>query len=205
MATRVLVDTDSTQTVDAKTLTGATISSPVLSGTATGTYTLGGTPTISAPTITSPSVTGILTVAGHIKFPATANPSADPNTLDDYEEGSWTPSLGGTAAYTIQTGAYIKIGPLVFFNLQLTVSTIGTGSTSTISGLPFTCGALERPINIGVYSSLATSVVSLYGRVNIAATTLTLSGSTAAATNNTGTSTIFGNSTAISISGFYTI
>jgi hypothetical protein len=35
---------------------------------------------------------------GQIKFPVTQVASADPNTLDDYEEGTWTPVLRGAAA-----------------------------------------------------------------------------------------------------------
>lgn len=46
-----MVSTDETQT-----LTNKTITAPVFSGTATGTYTLGGTPTISSPTLTTPAL-----------------------------------------------------------------------------------------------------------------------------------------------------
>jgi len=49
--------------------------------------------------IASPIITGTMNLAGgQIKFPATQNSSADANTLDDYEEGTWTPTLpnGGT-------------------------------------------------------------------------------------------------------------
>lgn len=54
-----------------------------------------------------------------LKFPATQNNSADVNTLDDYEEGLWTPVLtfatpGDLAVtYAIQTGTYTKIGNIV--------------------------------------------------------------------------------------------
>lgn len=47
-----VLDASSTQT-----LTNKTITAPVLSGSVTGTYTLAGTPTITAPTITNPSIT----------------------------------------------------------------------------------------------------------------------------------------------------
>jgi len=57
-------------------VTGATISSPVLSGTTTGTYTLGGTPTISSPTISAPvlsgTATGTYTLGGTPSLAATA-------------------------------------------------------------------------------------------------------------------------------------
>ena len=203
MATHVLVDTDSTQTVDAKTLTGATISSPALSGTVTGTYTLGGTPTISAPTISAPSVTGILTVAGQVKFPGTANPSADVNTLDDYEEGTWTPSLGGNTTYSTQTGSYVKIGKLVWFTCTLLITTLGTGSTTTVSGLPFT-SAVDTAVSVGPNATLAVSPVSLTPYVASGGTSIVSHGRTAGAASAT-SQAIFGNGAQITYTGSYII
>lgn len=206
MPTHILVDTDSTQNVENKNLTDCTLTSAILGGTMTGTYTLGGTPTISGPTISGPTVTGILTVAGHIKFPGTQNPSGDVNTLDDYEEGNWTPAIGGTATYTIQLGRYTKLGRVVHVFGQLTINTLGTGSTSVISGLPFACTAdFSCPIHIGSFASIGASVVGLYGRVDTGASTITLFGATAAAVNNSATSTIFANSAAVNFSATYYI
>lgn len=85
---------------------------------------------------------GIVTANG-IKFPATQVASADANTLDDYEEGSWSPTIvgsstAGTGTYTIQFGSYIKVGKLVFVNIRLGWSAhTGTG-TMSITNLPFT-------------------------------------------------------------------
>jgi hypothetical protein len=69
--------------------------------------------------------------------------SATPGTgtselLDDYEEGDWTPSLGGNATYTITSGRYVKVGRLVFVYGKIVVGVLGTGSTQVVSGLPFT-------------------------------------------------------------------
>lgn len=77
-----------------------------------------------------------------IIFPATQNPSSDPNTLDDYDEGTWTPtvigtSTAGTATYANQAGKYTKIGRLVFVECYLNWSA-GTGTGDLrIGGLPF--------------------------------------------------------------------
>ena len=60
------------------------------------------------------------------------------NQLDDYEEGSWTPSLGGNTVYNSQVGKYTKIGNMVTIVCNVYVNTHGTGSASQISGLPFT-------------------------------------------------------------------
>ena len=76
-----------------------------------------------------------------ITFPATQSASSDVNTLDDYEEGTWTPSLGGNATYTTQTGIYTKVGNLVTVSATITVNVLGTGNNNTISGLPFTSAA----------------------------------------------------------------
>jgi hypothetical protein len=81
-----------------------------------------------------------------VTFPATFSGSSNANTLDDYEEGSFTPimfgsSVAGTITYnTSQTwGRYVKIGPLVNFQLAV-VATAGSGASgdALIGGLPFT-------------------------------------------------------------------
>jgi hypothetical protein len=59
------------------------------------------------------------------------------NLLDDFEEGTWTPSLGGDATYTTQVGNYTKIGNLVTIRGSVVVDVLGTGSTTIVSGLPF--------------------------------------------------------------------
>jgi len=75
-------------------------------------------------------------------FPATPNLSTDPNTLDDYAEGTFTPTViggttAGTATYTVQNGRYTKIGRLVFVELYVNWSA-GTGTGDLwIGGLPF--------------------------------------------------------------------
>lgn len=85
--------------------------------------------------------------AGQIKFPATQNPSADSNTFDDYEEGTWTPAITFVVAgnlavsYSTQTGVYTKIGRVVFVTIELDTSsfihTTASGSLS-LTGFPFT-------------------------------------------------------------------
>jgi hypothetical protein len=78
---------------------------------------------------------------GGLKFPAAQVASTDPNTLDDYEEGAWTPTLlfgGSTAGSQSNGGWYTKIGNVVHctFALYLGTKSVNTGS-ATISGLPF--------------------------------------------------------------------
>lgn len=137
--------------------------------------------------------------AGQVKFPSAQNPSADTNTLDDYEEGTWTPSVGGTATYSTQTGTYTKIGRLVFITCQLTIDVIGTGSTFIISGLPFNAGA-PSPLSVANSQSLATALVSLEARASVG--TVLLAGYTVAATA-ADTLAILGNGTSINVAGCY--
>jgi len=121
----------------AKIASGAVTSAKLDTNIAvTGTLSSGGTFTASGLIDASGAS------AGQIKFPATQNASTNANTLDDYEEGTWTPSLGGTATYNAQTGTYTKIGRLVVAQFNLDVATIGTGSNTLISGLPFTPAAI---------------------------------------------------------------
>ena len=73
-----------------------------------------------------------------ITFPATQNASADANTLDDYEEGSWTPSISGATYTGIEAaGRYIKVGRYVWFQGRINWSAL-SGTTNLFSGLPFT-------------------------------------------------------------------
>jgi len=79
-----------------------------------------------------------------ITFPATQSASTNANTLDDYEEGDWTPTYFGAAgsagslAYSEQTGKYTKIGRQVTITGTIILTNKGswTGRVQ-IGGLPF--------------------------------------------------------------------
>lgn len=81
-------------------------------------------------------------ISGQIKFPATQNASTDANTLDDYEEGTWTPidSSGASLAFTGVAASYTKIGRLVVVRWELRYPTTASGLAAVIGGLPFTSG-----------------------------------------------------------------
>lgn len=112
----------------------------VLDGT-NGVTTNSGT-LISATTIGVGGATPSTSGAG-ITFPATQSASTDANTLDDYEEGTFTPTFvaasGSISSYGTQLGRYTKIGNTVFFEVNLSASNIGTISGQMkVGGLPFT-------------------------------------------------------------------
>jgi hypothetical protein len=88
-----------------------------------------------------------------IAFPATASPSSNANTLDDYEEGTWTPVMN---SINQQTGVYVKIGRSVSLTVDLSASYTG-GSTYVISGLPFSPQTNCQYAGINVYSSLGSN------------------------------------------------
>jgi hypothetical protein len=87
------------------------------------------------------------TTVGQLPFPATQAPSADANTLDDYEEGTWTPTFTfGTPGdlaktFALQNASYTKIGRLVSVSFAMVTSAF-THTTASgnliITGLPFT-------------------------------------------------------------------
>ena len=108
------------------------------------------------------TVTSLITESG-ITFPATQVASADANTLDDYEEGTWTPSLGGNTTYSITpSGTYTKIGRLVTVTFNCQVTTLGTGSAQFISGLPFAASTTQaQGGSVAVASNLAVNFYSI--------------------------------------------
>jgi len=148
---------------------------------------------------------GLVTqLPGGLRFPAIKVPSAGVNVLDDYEEGVWVPSIGGTATYTTQVGTYTKIGRLVTFTIDLAINVLGTGSTSLISGLPFPAAA--SPANqadpVAFWSGLAVTPVQLVALIAASASALTLTGATAAAATLT-TQAALGNGARVVLSGSY--
>jgi hypothetical protein len=85
-----------------------------------------------------------------ITFPATASASSNANTLDDYEEGTWTPTLtfsSGSVTYQDQTGQYTKVGNLVTVSFWIRTGAVSSPSGAiTITGLPFNAnGTQSRP------------------------------------------------------------
>ena len=69
--------------------------------------------------------------------------TAAANAIDDYEEGSWTPTVSGTSVtYQHQVGGYTKIGNMVYWKCYITVN--GGSPTTTISGLPYAVPAGEQ-------------------------------------------------------------
>ena len=101
--------------------------------------------------------------------------TAAANALDDYEEGTWTPTLlgtgggSGTLNSSYDHGSYTKIGNLVYFNAYIIASSLGNMSNAVkIGGLPFTVKSGEyNPVNFAGAEGLnITAGVSLTGFTN---------------------------------------
>jgi len=142
----------------------------------------------TSPTITTPSITGDLTMStGNvvmssgkgIDFTATAGTGTS-ELFADYEEGTWTPSVGGLATYTARTGTYTKVGRLVTIQGDITINLILTGSIYTISGLPYTAGAQQWG-SVGGFTGLNTgNIVFISCYVDSGTTNLSFNGLSAA-------------------------
>jgi hypothetical protein len=100
---------------------------------------------------------GVLQLSGGITLPATQAASTDPNTLDDYEEGTFTPgvsgvtTVSGTPAYS---GRYVKIGKMVYAEIRQTAGTITVAAGNQFTGLPFIPGTDSA---VGSFSCASTS------------------------------------------------
>jgi len=138
-----------------------------------------------------------------ITFPATQSASSNANTLDDYEEGTWTPTLGGTATYSVQSGRYTKIGGLVHVSINLVVNSIGSGSTNTVYGLPFTPVGNTQAGCTNWFNSIASNQIYIFPRAVPSDTTIYFAGIQSSTTQVNNSPTIFGSSAQIEFSIVY--
>ena len=120
--------------------------------------------------------------------------------LDDYEEGTFTPSVGGNATYNSQIGKYVKIGRSVTIKLEVHINSIGTGSTSTITGIPYAADT-EAPLALAKAQNLTAAYGDVTARISgVTLYYMTRQGNVASAGTNTA---IHGNGTLIQVSGSY--
>jgi hypothetical protein len=105
--------------------------------------------------------------ASGITFPATQAASSNANTLDDYEEGTWTPTYVPTSgsftsvSYGAREGRYTKIGNTVTVSFMIQINSLVVGTASgqlTISGLPYSAVASVNNRGAGAVSNANTFV-----------------------------------------------
>jgi len=122
---------------------------PVLNGgtgvtTSTGSVNnvLSTSPTLTTPIITTTLGVGAATPSASgagISFPATQSASSDVNTLDDYEEGTWTPTdaSGASLSFTYSGCKYTKIGRIVHLQGAITYPSTASTASAIWGGFPF--------------------------------------------------------------------
>jgi hypothetical protein len=123
---------------------------------------------------TNPSTSGV-----GITFPATQSASSNANTLDDYEEGTWTVGLtaetSGTITTNTQTGTYTKIGRQVTVNGFITVASVSSPvGLLRMTGLPFANGATRCAVSIWPHSLNASAVTAVVGFIVTGESTVVL-------------------------------
>ena len=110
-------------------------------------------------------------------------------------EGTWTPTLGGNTTYTTQTGTWTRKGREITVRCALTVNAIGTGSTSTISGLPANADGIYQ--GAVFMSSAAANFWSVVAETASGAGTVTFSIQSADDASMAGPANLFGNGTVV--------
>jgi hypothetical protein len=132
---------------------------------------------------------------GQVVFPATQNASSDANTLDDYEEGTFTPTDGSGAGLTFTgaAGRYVKVGKVVNFTLAVTYPATASGSSAKFASLPFTAANANFPVAMTAAVSQAVSASVQAGTATVAIYT-----SAGGATTNANLS-----GTSVTLSGWY--
>jgi hypothetical protein len=146
-----------------------------------------------------------------ITFPATQSASTNANTLDDYEEGTFTPALAFSNAsagmtYSRQLGTYTKIGRFVYFSVEIVLTSKGSSTgAASINNLPFSCigtngftgSAVDVYINSVNFWTFANYNIGI-GGTSVA---LNQGGSSGSGNYNAGN---FNNNSTIYINGWYT-
>lgn len=178
--------TIATQAANNVAITGGAIDGTTLGSTTKA--AVGGTTGVFTGTLTPQALVDISGAsAGQVKFPATQNPSADANTLDDYEEGDFTltDASGAGLAITTSYAKYTKIGRSVAIQARFAYPATASGLGALTGGLPFTSNAAGYQ-HLGLASTVAAGqrVVITAGATTIewqlfaAVTNANISGST---------------------------
>jgi hypothetical protein len=114
-----------------------------------------------------------------ITFPATQSASSDVNTLDDYEEGTWTITVttgtSGSVTASAKTGAYTKVGRLVTISGYIDFSSVSSPVGYLRLSLPFTSGSgvsFESAASFMFNSIVSANVADFIGTVNNNSATL---------------------------------
>jgi len=185
----------------------------------TGVLTVTAPNTSSDRTITLPDATGTLlnsdgdgssltNLTGPVDFSANAGEAGmTSELLDDYEEGTFSPTIYGatTTTYTTNDGSYVRIGKMVHVWIDMHVNTIGDGNSGIIENLPFQ-GVLPRwsSFIVSKINSCATSFNGIYAQFNNNnSVVFYLDTATGVSVWNYNSQGVFGDGTDVHLSGWY--
>lgn len=151
-------------------------------------------------------------LTGKLGFPAVAIPTADPNTLDDYNEGTFTSELAfdGTSTgitYSSQSGFYTKTGREVNFRLFVALTSKGTDTGSaTITGLPYLSNSSANHFSsVSMRINDITYTGRIQGYISTGTSIIILEEATAAGSRSSILDSDFSNASSIMISGNYMV
>ena len=143
------------QTLTGQTITATTLSSGVVRASSISSGTVSGTD-IKSDYVEASNVSGTAVSAEGVYI----NGVAEANNLDNYVEGSWTPSFtfgSGSTSYAAQDGYYTRVGNLVYYTFKIEIDTISSpDGTLTLAGLPVAAG--NNTGGAGVGGVVSTSI-----------------------------------------------
>jgi hypothetical protein len=142
--------------------------------------------------------TGVLNlIFGQVQFPASQNASSGANVLDDYEEGTWTPTItssgGGTPTYNTQQGSYVKIGKVVTARAYVSFNKTGLTAGNLSLSLPFTSENVSNtfgPVTVTYWTGWTTTMFMLGGLISPNGSTVALYKTSGATTTGVVTLTV---------------
>lgn len=177
-----------------------------------GTHKAAARTTLGLATTDGPTFDHVHLTSGQVGFPGAAVPSADANTLDDYEEGAWTPGVafgGGTTGATYNAAAtvgyYTRVGNIVHVSGLCVLTAKGSSSgDATITGLPFaTANNNAAAIGCAVRAQYMTFANQFQAAIAPNSTTIALSEIAEAGVVGTITDADFADNTSFYISATY--
>jgi len=158
--------------------------------------------TLTNKTLTAPAISQVV-------FPASQDASANANTLDDYEEGVWTPAItfGGAAVgltYATQTGYYTKVGRAVHIHCFINMTAKGTSvGSALITGLPFAVASAYAIPSLRLVAITFANVPVAY--CNVGTSTIVLEEVTEAGVSSALTDADFANTSIVQLSVSYIV
>ena len=123
--------------------------------------------------------------------------------LDDYEEGTFVPTLGGTTTYNGAAGFYTKVGQVVSVTCYVNIASLNTPKNGNhyIQGLPFAASGLESYMGVHYFYNCAVNMSYLAFRASGYDMWPTFAGSPSGSMGVN--PTIFQNNTQVYIAGVY--